>query len=307
MTLAHTAEYYLFRALWAAASRVPPSGLLPAFEALGALLFRLGMRRDVVTANLRAALGATVPDAELRRIAIGCYARLGRAVAEIVHADRLIGSGKVAFEILGREHLDAAMRGGRGAVVLTAHMGNFLLGGFHLRDLGYRLVYVAKKMTHVPVDDEVRKIYGMRGNEVIPIRGFRNDPVGGLRIFRALKQGKVVVILNDQDAGPEGYPGRFFGLPASIPSGPALFAYRAGVAVLSGFVTGDRGRVRIEIQPPIDYSGAKSGEEAAARVLDEYSRRLEEAVRRFPEDYFWLHKKWKSAPGLGSMYGGGAR
>lgn len=307
MTPAHSAEYYLLRALWAAASRVPPSALLPAFEALGALLFRLGMRRDVVVANLRAALGDTLPEEQLRRIAIGCYARLGRGIAEIVHADRLIRTGDVAFEILGREHLDTAVRSGRGAVVLTAHMGNFLLGGFHLRDLGYRLVYVAKKMTHDPVDEEIRKIYGMRGNEVIPIRGYRNDPAGGLRIFRALKRGKVVVILNDQDAGPEGYPGRFFGLPASIPSGPARFAFRAGVAVLSGFVTGDRGKVRIEVQPPIDYSAAKSGEEAVARILDEYGRRLEEQVRRFPEDYFWLHKKWKSAPGVGSMYEGRAR
>jgi len=304
-TLAHSAEYLLLRSLWAAASRVPSSGLLRAFEALGALLFRMGLRRDVVMANLRAALGETHPEPELRRIAIGCYARLGRAIAEIVRSDELMRTGKVAFDVSGLEFLDAALRGGRGVIILTAHLGNFLLGGFHLRNLGYRIVYVAKRMNNPRVDEEIQKIYGMRGTTVIAIRGFRNDPAGGLRIFRALKNGEAVAILNDQDAGPEGYHSRFFGLPTSIPSGPAAFAYRTGATVISTFVTAEQGKVRIEIQPPIDYSAAKSGEEAAARILDEYSKRLEEKVRQCPDQYFWLHKKWKSVPSVRAMYGGG--
>jgi KDO2-lipid IV(A) lauroyltransferase len=301
-TLAHSAEYLLLRSLWAAASRVPSSGLLRAFEALGSLLFRIGLRREVVMANLRAALGETLPEPELRRIAIGCYARLGRSIAEIVHSDELLRTGKVAFDVSGLEFLDAALRGGRGVVVLTAHLGNFLLGGFHLRDLGYRLVAVAKRMNNPRVDEEIQKIYAMRGNTVIPIRGFRNDPGGGLRIFRALKNGEAVVVLNDQDAGPDGYQGSFFGLPASIPSGPAAFACRAGAAVLTAFVSGTGGKRRVEFQPPIDISGAGSEEEAVARILDEYSTRLEEKVRACPEDYFWLHKKWKSVPGLRAIY-----
>jgi Kdo2-lipid IVA lauroyltransferase/acyltransferase len=306
VTPAHSVEYFLVKALWAAASRIPPSGLLPAFETLATLLFRLGLRRTVVMANLRAALGDTLQEADLRRIAIGCYARLGRALGEIVHADRLMKTGKVAFDISGREHLDAAIGEGRGVVVLTAHLGNFLLGGYPLRNLGYRLVYVAKRMKNPRVDEEIQKIYAMQGNVVIPIRGFRNDPAGGLRIFRALKKGETVVMLNDQDAGSEGYVSRFFGLPASIPSGPAAFAHRAGATVLTGFATGNGGTIRVEFQPPIGYSSAGSGEEAVARILDEYSRRLEEKVRQSPEDYFWLHKKWKSAPGVGSMYKRGA-
>ncbi|UCD48282.1 MAG: hypothetical protein JSV28_05775 [Deltaproteobacteria bacterium] len=301
-TLAHSAEYLLLRSLWAAASRVPSSGLLRAFEALGALLFRMGLRRDVVMANLRAALGETHPEPELRRIAIGCYARLGRAIAEIVRSDELMRTGKVAFDVSGLEFLDAALRGGRGVVVLTAHLGNFLLCGFHLRNLGYRLAYVAKRMNNPKIDEEIQKIYATGGNTVIPIRGFRNDPRGGLRIFRALKNGEAVVVLNDQDAGAGGYQGRFFGLPTSIPSGPAAFACRAGAAVLTAFVSGTVGKRRVEFQPPIDISGAGSEEEAVARILDEYSTRLEEKVRACPEDYFWLHKKWKSVPGIRAIY-----
>ena len=306
MKLAHSLEAFLLKSLWAAASRVPSSGLLPAFEALGALLFRLGLRRNVVMTNLRAALGATHPEPDLRRIAIGCYSRLGRAIAEIVRSDELMRTGKVTFDVRGLEFLDAGLRGGRGVVVLTAHLGNFLIAGFHLQDLGYRLIYVAKRMKNPRVDGEIQRIYAMRGNAVIPIRGFRGDPSGGLRIFRALKNGEAVVVLNDQDAGPDGYQGHFFGLPASIPSGPAAFACRAGAAVLTAFVTGEGGKIRVEFQPLIDVSPARSEEEAVARILDEYSMRLEEKVRACPEQYFWLHKKWKSAPGLGSMYGGGA-
>lgn len=304
MTLAHSAEHLAFRSLRAVGARIPPTALRRALGGFAPLLFRLGLRRSVVLANLRAAFGAAVPEAELHRIAIGCYARLGRAIADIVHSEALLRTGKVAFEVRGREHLDAAIRSGRGVVLLTAHLGNFVLGGFHLRDLGYRLAYVAKRMKNPLMDEEILEIYGMRGNKVIPIRGFRNDPAGGLRIFRALRKGETVVILNDQDAGPEGYHGRFFGHPTSIPPGPASFAYRAGATVLSAFATAENGKIRIDLQPPIDYSAARSGEEAVARILDEYSARLEEKVRACPEEYFWLHKKWKSAPGARSIYGG---
>lgn len=306
MTLAHSMEYLLLRSLWTVGSRIPSPALRRALGGFAQLLFRLGLRRDVVMANLRAALGATIPEPELRRIAIDCYAHLGRAIADIIHSERLIRSGKVAFDISGREHLDAAIGKGRGVVVLTAHLGNFLLGAYLVRNLGYRLVYVAKRMKNPRVDEEIQKIYAMRGDAVIPIRGFRNDPAGGLRIFRALKKGETVVMLNDQDAGSEGYVSRFFGLPASIPSGPAAFAHRAGATVLTAFATGDGGTIRVEFQPPIGYSSAESGEEAVARILDEYSRRLEEKVKQSPEEYFWLHKKWKSSPGARSIYDGSA-
>ncbi|MBP2676928.1 MAG: Bacterial lipid biosynthesis acyltransferase, partial [Deltaproteobacteria bacterium] len=85
---------------------------------------------------------------------------------------------------------------------------------------------------------------------------------------------------------------------------PARFAHRAGVAVTTGFATREGGRIRIEIQPPIDYSSAGSPEEAEKIILDEYSRRLEETVRKCPEQYFWFHKKWKALPEIRARYEG---
>jgi lauroyl/myristoyl acyltransferase len=62
--------------------------------------------------------------------------------------------------------------------------------------------------------------------------------------------------------------------------------------------------VRIDIQAPIDYTGAKTREEAESLILDEYTRRLEAKVVEFPELYFWFHKKWKSTPEFRERYRG---
>jgi KDO2-lipid IV(A) lauroyltransferase len=166
------------------------------------------------------------------------------------------------------------------------------------------MTFVARRVANEYVNREIEKLYGRHGSTIIPVRGFKNDPQGGIRLYRSLKRGDIVVILVDQDAGPDGYMSTFFGLPTSIPPGPARFAYRSGAPVTTGFATREGGRLRVEIQQPIDYASAGSPGEAEKIILDEYSRRLEAKVRHAPEQYFWFHKKWKSVPEIRARYEG---
>ena len=304
MNISHRLQYASFRTLLAVASLLPPAIQRHAFGALAALCHALGVRRHVVRENLRAAFGKDTSDPELDRIARECYTEYGRIVSEIVASDRLLRRKEEHFEASGLPILEVAVRNGKGLLILTGHIGNFIVIGHYLRSRGVPMTFVAKRLANEYMNREIEKVYGRHGSTIIPVRGFRNDPQGGIRLYRSLKRGDIVVALVDQDAGPEGYISTFFGLPTSLPSGPARFAYRAGTPVATGFATREGGRLVVEIQPPIDYSSAGSPEAAERIILEEYSRRLEEKVRKAPEQYFWFHKKWKSLAEIRARYEG---
>jgi KDO2-lipid IV(A) lauroyltransferase len=298
--------WLMMKGFLAGISLLPLRVLHPLFRALAAACHALGIRRRVVTENLRAAFGKDLPAPELDRIARECYAEYGRIVSEIVASDRLLRRREKHFEALGLPVLEEAVRSGKGLLILTGHIGNFIVIGHFLRSLGFPMTFVAKRVANEYVNREIEKVYGRHGSTIIPVRGFKNDPQGGIRLYRSLKRGDIVVILVDQDAGPDGYMSTFFGLPTSIPPGPARFAYRAGAPVTTGFATRADGLLRVEIQAPIDYSTAGAPDAAERIILDEYSRRLEEKVRNAPEQYFWFHKKWKSVPEIRARYEGSA-
>jgi KDO2-lipid IV(A) lauroyltransferase len=286
------------------ASLLPFPVLSAVFRALAAAFRVLGVRRRVVRENLRAAFGKDLGAPELDGIERGCYAEYGRIVSEIVASDRLLRKREEIFEALGLSVLQDAVRGGNGLLILTGHIGNFVVIGHYLRSLGFPMTFVARRVANEYVNREIEKLYGRHGSTIIPVRGFKNDPQGGIRLFRSLKRGDIVVILADQDAGPHGHISSFFGIPTSLPSGPARFACRSGTPVTTGFATREGGRLRVEIQPPIDHASAGSPGEAEKIILDEYSRRLEAKVRHAPEQYFWFHKKWKSVPEIRARYEG---
>jgi KDO2-lipid IV(A) lauroyltransferase len=298
--------WLMMKGFLAGISLLPLRVLHPLFRALAAACHALGIRRRVVTENLRAAFGKDLPAPELDRIARECYAEYGRIVSEIVASDRLLRRREKHFEALGLPVLEEAVRSGKGLLILTGHIGNFVVLGNYIRSLGFPMAFVAKRVANEYMNREIEAVYARHGSAIISVRGFKNDPQGGIRLYRSLKRGGIVVALVDQDAGPEGYMSTFFGLPTSLPSGPARFAYRSGAAVATGFATREGGRLRVEIQPPVDYSSAGSPEAAEQIILDEFSRRLERKVRTAPEQYFWFHKKWKSLPEIRTRYGGSA-
>ncbi|MGE5663390.1 MAG: lysophospholipid acyltransferase family protein [Deltaproteobacteria bacterium] len=303
-TARHRAERLLLVSVRTIAEKIPLSVLRPALEGAASLAFRVGIRRRVVVENLRAALGADATGAKARRIAKKCYREFGRIVAEFVRSEELLRDPEAAFRVQGLDTLAGAAARGQGVVILTAHLGNFIAGSYLVCRMGHSLTLVARHMSNPLVDADIEAIYAKYGTRVIAVRGSKNDPGGGLRIFRALRKGETVVLLNDQDAGEDSYRSTFLGLPTFIPAGPARYAVRAGATVLTAFVTRVDGRIDVQFQDPIDYSGASGPEEAKALILDEYSRRLEAKVREAPASYFWFHKKWKGVPEIRARYEG---
>ena len=296
------AAWLAFKGAVGVVSILPLCILFPVFRWLAAAFRIFGVRRRIVRVNLNAALGKELPKSELAQIERDCYAEYGRILAEILASKRLFRKKKDQFELQGRHIIDEAINNGKGLLALSGHFGNFIAVAHYMPSIGVHLSLIAKRIANKYINREVEAVYGRNGNKVISIKSARNDPEGGAKVFHTLKQGNIVIALIDQDAGPSGTLTTFFGLPTYLPGGPVALACRGGIPVTTGFAVREGERTRIEVDAPIDYSSAKSTDEAVSIVLNEYSRRLEEKVRKYPEQYFWFHKKWKTLPEIRAQY-----
>lgn len=288
----HRAEYALARALEGAVSALP-EGAADAFGArLGAAVYRMGIRRAVVEDNLRRAFpGAS--EAWRDEIARGAYRHLGREAAAMLRLSRLDRAAVVERTIpRGWDELQAALAEGNGAILFTGHYGNWEIAAATVASRGVPVAAIVRRQGNARVDrrlDETRRRLG------IETVSQREAPS---RIPRILRRNGVVGIVGDQDARGSGILVPFFGRPASTHRGPALFALRFGAPVFACVARRLPGPgVRYEV------SGARvevprTGDlEADVRALTErLTARLEAEIRVAPEQYFWFHRRWKSAP-----------
>ncbi len=228
----------------------------------------------------------------VRRTALACFEHVGQEWLSIPYVTRR-GLDEVRRRIVSFEGADAARAAheeGKGLVVVSGHFGNWELAGATLASLD------------LPVDAVMQGIKNERLTELI--KDVRNRNGMGL-IDRARAWGvltetiaarRVVAFVADQDAGGGGVFVPFFGRPASTHRAPALLALRTGAPFFVGGVhrTGPREYhgwlVRIE------PSAAGDIKEQVAEMTENWVAELERRVRLYPEQYFWHHKRWKSAP-----------
>ncbi len=273
---------------------VGPAGIARETGAfLGAVAFSIvRIRRAVTMDHLRRALGNEFCEKELVRIARESYRSFGRMTFEYARFPRLTPRriGKTV-SLVGAEHLDRALEKGKGAILVAGHLGNWEYLAT-LPTMGYSVTFLVGEQHNMLVDGLMNKMRAKFGGEIVPLTGSLKG------VFRALRSNRVVVMLSDQDAGKRGTFVEFFGRQASTPYGSGRLAAATGAALLPGMVVG-RGRGRHEIvvcpaiEPPPD--GTPS-DEAAHFYTQAYTREFERLVRSDPEQYFWMHKRWKTRP-----------
>jgi KDO2-lipid IV(A) lauroyltransferase len=284
----HALEALLARGLFAAARTLPWPGGLAVGAALGDAARLLGIRRRVAEANLALAFPERTA-AERSAILAAHYREVGRIAAEYARLPEMARSAddSVVGEVHGREHLESLR--GRGAVVMTGHFGNFELFGAWATRVN-PIDFVVKPLSNPRVEAMVARLRANAGVGVIPLGGSLKH------IFRALREGHWVALLADQDARQLGAFVPFFGRLASTPVGPARIALQTGVPMLFGTIRRrPDGRHRMDFDPP--YTPAGDPDEANVRALTAWhTARLEREVRAAPEHWFWLHRRWKTAP-----------
>lgn len=293
VTLRHRAEYAALRA-FAACVRVLGVRLGSALARVLADVYRLAdvRHRRVAETNLRERLG--VPPEEARRIARESFRHLFVCAVEMLHLEREIarrGAGDV-FRIEGAEHMDRALAGGRGAILSTGHVGNWEVVARTARIRGWRFTTVYRPLDNPLLDAWVRGLRAEHDQELVP-------KWGALRpLLRALRDGRVAVLLVDQDARGHGVFVPFLGAPASTIPTPAELALRTGAAIIpaSSERTGPGFRYVVRLGPPVELAPTGDHQADVLRVTAEISRRLEDAVRARPEQWLWAHRRWKTAP-----------
>jgi Kdo2-lipid IVA lauroyltransferase/acyltransferase len=247
-------------------------------------------RRAVTLENLTRAFAGKRSVADLRRLGRCSFQHLGMNLVEgCIFFFRSPSVLLSRLEFTGVEHLDqAAGRSRNGALVLTAHYGNWeLLPAFQmLSDFSFSVV--VRPLDDPLMDRVVQRFRRRSGVELISKRR-------GLReILEALRRGGVVAILLDQNASrSEGVFAPFFGIPASTSKSLAVISLRTGAPVVPMFIRRlPDGRHRVEVEPEIPPPADRS----VASYTAAFNHRIEQMIRKAPEQWFWMHRRWRTRP-----------
>ncbi|MBM3316444.1 MAG: hypothetical protein FJY75_01190 [Candidatus Eisenbacteria bacterium] len=292
--LKHRVEYALLRAALALLSLLPLGAALWCGRRLADFAFDiLRLRRAVTLANLERAFGGSLRAGERRALARSAYRQVGMSFCEVLRFPGERPESLLARASVGPDEILERARGHQGGLIyLTAHTGNWELFGTVMGLLDRPLATIVAAQRNPLVDRWIKRWRArMRGMVMIE----RGSALRG--ILRALGGGGRVGIAGEQDAGPQGLFLPFLGRPASTAIGPARFAYRSGAMIVIGF---DRrlagGRHAIELHPPLFADRSRPEEEETLRILSHYTRLLEDFVRRHPDQWFWMHRRWKTRP-----------
>ena len=196
----------------------------------------------------------------------------------------------------GDERLVVASREGRGAILLTAHVGNFELGGLFLAQLGLKVaaVYVPDPSPVVEKHrEEARRMLGVRG---LPID---TSPFAFLPVRKALEENTFVAIQGDRDVSGTGRRMPFFGKSSSFPVGPFRLAQASGVPIFPVFVLQENdGKYRTIVEEAIHVPNARGadGDAAVVAALTLFVASMERTIRAYPSQWYLFTRFWEAAP-----------
>jgi Kdo2-lipid IVA lauroyltransferase/acyltransferase len=288
----HRLEMAGLRILFQVFAHLPGGIALGVADRIGDLLFDVvRVRREVTLTNIRAAFPEK-SEVEAIRIGRSCYRNFARLVAEFARLPQMSPAERMAcVEIQGREHLDSVIGMGRGGILLSGHFGNWEWLGAHFPLIGQPVYFVVAEQ-HNPLvgafmdEQRIRLGPGILSAE----RDLRG-------ILEALRSRALVAILGDQDAGRDGIFVDFLGRSASTAVGPVRLARRFGAPILQGIcVRTGAMRFRLDLFPPILVPRDGDEDEVIRTYTELWSRRLEDHIRRYPDHWFWMHRRWKTRP-----------
>jgi KDO2-lipid IV(A) lauroyltransferase len=280
--------YFLSRFALAAIGLCPTRLTAGLGRLLGRIAHRVARReRRLARRQIAAALDLHRDERRVACLARGVFAHLGVGAVELARVMRSPSRApRVDLPASSRRALDEALAVGRGVVFATGHIGNWELMAAGLARLGYPISTVAKESYDPRFTRLVDRFRERQGVQAI----YRGRPGAGAAMLRALKQGRVLGLLIDQDTSVPSVFVPFFGRPAKTPVGAAALALRCRAEVVVGSIRrrADGSHViRVERCPlPNDETAA------TARLTNA----LETRIRSRPSQWVWLHDRWKSRP-----------
>jgi KDO2-lipid IV(A) lauroyltransferase len=290
----HDALFYPIKALFDLGCHLP-LGLL---RALGASLGRLALplsRREWRRAGQHLEIAFPELDsARRRRLLRCCAAHLGRTLGEVVWLRRATAEQVAAVcSLSGLEHLERALDGGHGAIIITGHCGNWELLNARVGVATVPMSIAVRELSDPRLDELVTALRSRFGVEVVA-RGAN----AGRRLLHALARNRVAGLLIDQDI--HDIPGvfvPFFGRPAWTPSGAATLALRVGSPIVPVFIHRRPDGTHLgEIRPPLPAPTTGSDQERVLELTAAATMTIEHQIRAHPEQWVWMHRRWRTRP-----------
>jgi lauroyl/myristoyl acyltransferase len=187
----------------------------------------------------------------------------------------------------GIENVRAALAGGKGALGVTAHVGNWELGGMMLALAGFPVNAIALSHENTKLNRLFVNQRGLTGMKVIPVGR------AALRSLRALKRNELVLILGDRDVTERGVEVEFFGRPVSIPRGPSGLAARSGAAVFFGYLVRESThRYRAVFRPPLEIDRSADRESQEEQIIRGLMREMEECIADHLDQWYMYYPVW---------------
>jgi len=237
-------------------------------------------------------------DEERRAIARATFLHYGHGAAEAAQMPRIDRRLEryIGFAGDGEAMLRGASQAGKGFIFVTGHLGSWELLARRIVRAGVPAIVIAARSWDRRLDDMV-EAFRLRGG--VPTL-FREDPGGGRKLLKSLREGMALGILIDQDTKVQSVFVPFFGHLASTPRAAADLALRFGCPVFVGWSrrrgpkAGDGYVLEVE---PVPYEPAPADKDAEAlRITAHCTARMEQAIRVAPEQWVWMHRRWKTKP-----------
>jgi len=285
-------ESAVLKAVFAFFSSLEPERRLRWGRSVGRFWYALDRKhRLLAVENIVRGLGLERKEAE--EVALRVFRNIAATLAEFSSFDAFEDLVK-NVSVEGLSHLTEALKKGGGAFLVGGHYGNWELGAAALAR-SVPLTAVVRPMKNPLADRLINERRGMGG---VRVMGHRNST---RQILRKIRRGEAVGILLDQSASrSESVFVPFLGRPTTVNFGLALLASKTGAPVLPVFsIRREGGRHVVRVGKPIDMVSLPDRQEELGINTARITAVLEEHIRRYPDQWFWVHNRWKTQPRRG--------
>lgn len=251
-------------------------------------------QRHIALESLEVAFGNRLTKQAKVTIARDCFQNMAKSGVELLSILETPLRAKGMVTIEGKCYLDQALSKGNGAIAVSAHFGNFPLAITKLRQEGYKVSVILRKMRDDKVEDFLEKRRAMMG-----IHSIHSTPRQACvdNALRALRNNEVLFIQLDQNFGTAGVFVDFFGRQAATATGPAILALRTQAPILPMFIVRQPSDTHtIMIEPEVAIEKKDTNDETIHAIIQRITSIIESYIQKYPQEWGWIHRRWKSRP-----------
>ena len=271
---------------------VPISASLWLGRQLGVIVFFFNKKRRLIAyANLKSAFAKEKSPYELLGITKRVYKNLVQTFVEVLNLTKINRKYVDRYiEVVNMERIRNAAKSGRGTILLTGHFGDWELSSLVSSVVGFPILVLAREQKMKRLNELLNRLRESNGCKVI------RKGMSTKNILKALYGKNIVGMLSDQDAGKNGMFVNFFGRPASCHSGPMEIAKYTNSIILPNFIVRTHGPYhKLYLEEYIDFRNTNSADDIKDN-LQKFTSLSESYIRKYPDQWLWMHKRWKSTP-----------